>query len=48
MKLFPTFFVFICEDNDKLNVAENEHHDDSYKTAAPRGRPAKSFAGADR
>jgi hypothetical protein len=24
MKLFPPFFVLTCEDNDKLNVAENE------------------------
>jgi hypothetical protein len=47
MKLFPPFFVLTCEDNDKLNVAEIEHDNDHYKAPAPRGRPAKSFAGAD-
>jgi hypothetical protein len=47
MKLFPPFFVLTGEDNDKLDVAEKEHDHDNYETPAPRGRPAKSFAGAD-
>jgi hypothetical protein len=47
MKLFPRFFVLMSEANDKLYVAEIEHDDDHYETPAPRGRPAKSFAGAD-
>lgn len=29
MKLFSAFFVFTGEGNDKLNVAEIEHHDDN-------------------
>jgi|SRR5580658_2467657 hypothetical protein len=47
MKLFPAFFVLTGEGNDKLNVAEIEHDYDNYEKPAPRGRPAKSFAGAD-
>jgi hypothetical protein len=43
MKLFARFFVLLGEDNDKLNVAENEHDDDNYEAPAPRRRPAKSF-----
>lgn len=47
MKLFPSFFVFTGEGDDKLNVAEIEDDDDNYKTPALGGRPAKPFAGAD-
>ena len=36
MKLFLLIFVLTCEDNDKLNVAENEQHDHHHQTTAPR------------
>jgi hypothetical protein len=48
MKLSLGFFVLTGEGDDKLNVAEIEHDYDNYETPAPRGRPAKSSAGADR
>src|SRR5579863_9003415 len=35
MKLFPFFFVLECEDNGKLNVAENENDHDNHKAPAP-------------
>jgi hypothetical protein len=45
---FSDFLRLYRRGEDKLNVAENDNDDNSFKTTAPRGRSAKPFAGTDR
>ena len=48
MKLSPTFYVFIGEDEDKLNAADKYNDDNPQtQTTASSGRSPEPFAGTN-